>query len=176
MGPGNRSRHLQSDHMLAVRFVETWTELREAWVSREALTLPSQNVTMTESQQETESRVPWSSANFESLRAKDLDFSTMCLCVCHASRWLFMGSINSPLTSQFSALAFLKKKKTIKIKTIKTERSEDELWQDARQLRMTSSSTRHLVTALGGPAFQGEMANNLSNQWVANNHLSKPVK
>lgn len=29
-GPGNRSRHLQSDHMLVVRFVETWTELREA--------------------------------------------------------------------------------------------------------------------------------------------------
>lgn len=29
MGPGNHSRHLQSDHMLVVRFVETWTELRE---------------------------------------------------------------------------------------------------------------------------------------------------
>lgn len=30
MGPGNSSRHLQSDHMVVVRFVETWTELREA--------------------------------------------------------------------------------------------------------------------------------------------------
>lgn len=76
-----------------------------------ALTLPSQNVTMTESQQETESRVPWSSANLKSLKAKDLDFSTMCWCVCQASGWLFMGSINSPLTSQFSALAFFFKKK-----------------------------------------------------------------
>lgn len=70
MGPGNRSRHLHSDHMLVVRFVETWTELRESM----SLTLPSQNVTMTESQQETESRVPWSSANLKSLKAKDLDF------------------------------------------------------------------------------------------------------
>lgn len=79
-GTGNSSIHLQSDHILVLRFLGTWTELREPWLSRATLTLPSQNVTITKSQQETESRTS-SSMNSKQLksRAKDWDFNTTCL-------------------------------------------------------------------------------------------------